>query len=218
MLMFRNILIVVFVVFGYEMSAFTPKVSYTKEPLPTFNISSGKFSLMSKSNPKDPSVLEMTHISRENIKNLPDELDFGNVSLDDYKKSETIKRYNIYNYIFEGISFSSTLQIFDTMDSISVYPSPDKLGSYSSGIIFNWEEADPITEIVKYYKKTLKIKANIIESVTVSDQVDNQIKEIWYERTDEHDFEDKGLIEGGDFSIGAGGTVILPDSFKIEGK
>jgi hypothetical protein len=53
----------------------------------------------------------MIDISRENIKNLPDELDFGNVQLDGIVNYETINKYKIYNYVFEGMIINAGVEV-----------------------------------------------------------------------------------------------------------
>lgn len=222
MLIFRNILIVVFVVFGYEMSAFTPKVSCLNEPLPLFKKHGKDFTQLCFEKPKDPIPLEMIKISRENIKNLPDEVDFGNLSLEESNDLEKVNKYKIFNFVFESVTIKAGLEIYECMDSITVFPTPSNLGNYNSEIIFKWDETDPATEIVKHYKKTLKLKANIVENV-VNNVVNNitgiseesnevkEIKEIWYDNNILSNYEDFEDIEGSNLIIENNGVLNIVD-------
>lgn len=187
---FSHIFLFVFVIIGYNVSAFTPKVNSTNTPQSLF-IKHGKdFQILCFEKHKDPILLEMAKISRENIKNLPDIVDFGNITSSQAFDSEKINKYKIYNYVFEGVTINAGLEFYGTLDSISVFPNASTLGNYSSDIIFKWQETDPITNIIKEFTKTLIIKANIVENIIDNENItglsnsNNQIKEIWYENSE----------------------------------
>ena len=220
MLKFRYIiLLLVFSLvlsFANNLSAFEPKVSYAKVSLPMFTITGAKLAEIEKNNPNDPILLEMKKISHENIKNLPDEIDFGTLQIDARKKMEEIKRYNIYNYVFEGLEIQAGLAIYETLDSISVFPAIEKVGDYVSQITFKWEEPDAETGIFKHYKKTIYIKANVVEKLENTYIANTEIKEIWYAHTGENNYEDKGNYNDNNYHIQGGGTLILPDTYKFD--
>lgn len=210
--------ILLFLVFVYisDLSAFEPKVSYLKEPLPLFNISSKKLAEIEQNNPNDPTLLEMKKISRENIKQLPDELDFGNVSFEYSKKLDKIQRYHIYNYTFEGLELNAGLALYETLDSISLFPAITELGEYVSQVTFKWEEVDAATGNYKYFKKTIYLKANVVENSESISNANNVIKEIWYANPSERNYEDNGNDKENNFRIQGGGTLILPDISDYE--
>ncbi len=216
MLKFRYLILLLVFAFANNLGAFEPKVTYLKAPLPMFNTTSEKLAQIEKNNPNDPILLEMKKISIENIKNLPDELDFGTLLIDERKKPAEIKRYHIYNFIFEGLEVQAGLAVYETLDSISVFPAIEKIGDYVSQITFKWEEPDPETGIFKHYKKTIYIKANVVEKHSASTPINNEIKEIWYAQTGKSNYEDNGNYNDNNYHIQGGGTLILPDTYKID--
>lgn len=194
-----------------QTKAFEPKVSYAKKSLPLFNITGKKLAEIENNNPNDPLILEMKQISRENIKYLPDELDFGILSIDYAPKIESIKRYNIYNFVFEGLELNAGLAIYETLDSISLFPAIKEVGEYVSQVTFLWEEADPETGIFKHYQKTIFIKANVVDESIEKFATNNEIKEIWYNKEGGSSYEESKSYNDNNYRIQGGGTLILPD-------
>lgn len=202
-----------------DLRAFEPKVSYSKEPLPLFNISSKKLAEIEQNNPNDPTLLEMKKISRENIKQLPDELDFGDYPLNIDDNFDIIPKYKIYNFVFESMIINAGLETNQTLDSISLFPAPSQLGIYEEDIIFYWEEIEPNTEKLLRFKKTIKIKANIIDnyvkqenksnSIVGFSNINNDIKEIWYENKPSTKIENNDVLtETGRFIIVEGAVYV----------
>lgn len=216
---FRQLFLLVFVTLSFNLSAFTPKISCSKKSLPLFNMTGQHCQNIHNQNPNDPIILEMKRISRENIKNLPDEVYFGSMAMQENQDLKELKRYNIYNFFFEGIAIEAGFAVYETMDSVSIFPSFNEIGPYLSRVEFSWEEEDPETKIIKQYKKNVRVSANIVESSDKIDQNDTQIKEIWYEDNENRNYENKGAIEGGNMRVGPNNSIlILPDNhqFKVD--
>ena len=206
MLKFRYLILLLVLSFANNLSAFEPKVSYAKEQHQLFQEFGKNYHQIYINRPTDALILKMIEISRENIKNLPDELDFGDVQLDGIVNYETINKYRIYNYVFEGMIIDAGVEVSETLQPISLFPIPSKLGKYSENIIFTWEQTDPISEKVKRYKKVIKIKANCVEkldevnseSIVGVSLTKNEIKEIWYDNPASNNFEDlEGIVNSG---------------------
>lgn len=125
-------------------------------------------------NQEDPQVKELLNTSRDNTRNLPDIIDFGVLELNEQKK------YTVHNVYIENGNFSIALYIYDTQDSISFAPLPDKTGNYNGSIYLNWIEKDNNGND-KDYSKLIELKAIVVEKKTIKDE-DNPIIEIWKDK------------------------------------
>lgn len=122
-------------------------------------------------NLNDPLVLELLKTSRENVKNLPDMIDFGIIELNEERK------YTINNVMVENGVIMLKLFDYETLDSISIAPVPEYTGNYNSYIDLFWEETDENGKPKDCFKH-LEIKAIVVEKKTIKDE-DNPIIEIW---------------------------------------
>lgn len=122
----------------------------------------------------NPDVKEMLDISRENIRNLPDIIDFGIMEIDEERK------YTFDNVLIEGGQFSIALYIYETLDSVSIAPSPQKTGYYSGSVYLSWQELDRNGNRVDF-GKNVELTALVVEKKNISEEY-NPIIEIWKEK------------------------------------
>lgn len=125
-------------------------------------------------NLNDPLVLELLKTSRENVKNLPDMIDFGIMELNEEKK------YTFYDVFIENGEINTNLFTYNTLDSISIAPYPDYTGDYNGFIYLNLVEKDK-NGTDKDHSKQIEIKAIVVEKKTIKDE-DNPIIEIWKDK------------------------------------
>lgn len=121
-----------------------------------------------------PEVKEMLEISRENIRKLPDIIDFGIMEVTEERK------YTFDNVFIEYGNFTIALSIYETLDSVSIAPCPNKTGYYSGSVYLSWKELNKNGDTLDF-GKNIELKAFVVDKKNINEE-ENQIIEIWKDK------------------------------------